>query len=232
MFRQLSIRGFNYLRRSVVKPIALEQKLLLYQGLVIKELARMNIQDDFYPVGTAADYGLFCFLIRLFQENAVDSIVELGSGETTRLIDRLKAPGAAHVCYEDNPQFYRLTEPKLASCDYRLRDLVDDSSFGIDHRWYRDVELTPFDVILVDGPVGGSTSFSRVGCWNLISVSASDGFVAIIDDCRRRGERQTLEFVVAELRKRGRDVYVKEIPTPKGPTVICSGKYAHTRFYI
>ena len=63
------------------------------RGLVRSALAALGIRDDFYPVGGAATYSLFYLLIRIAKELPVKNVLELGAGETTRLLDALRTNG-------------------------------------------------------------------------------------------------------------------------------------------
>jgi hypothetical protein len=226
----LKRRLAGFLQWHAVEPLLNHSRELIFQAIVQRDLARLQVVDDFYPLGGAASYALLYLLIRLLRENEIGTIIELGSGESTRLIDRAKQPGTRHVCYEDDPDWHARTQPRLASCDYRLRSLRDFQLEGTAYRWYDGVDLEPFDVLLVDGPIG-SPSWSRIGCWNLIQANAAKDYVVIIDDSMRPGEQATLEFLVDRLQQRGDAPVLHRIESGHVPAMICAGRFAHARFY-
>ena len=61
----------------------------IYQGIFAQQCARHGLNEPFYPVGAAASYSLMYLLTRVLAELPVRNVVELGSGQTTVLIDRL-----------------------------------------------------------------------------------------------------------------------------------------------
>lgn len=230
MRRSLKRRAADFLRWHAVQPLANPARELLFQGIVQRDLARLGVVDDFYPIGGAASYALLYLVIRLLRENDVATIVELGSGESTRLVDRVKMPGTRHVCYEDDAGWYARTAKRLASCDYRLRPLAPVRSDGIECRWYGDVEPEPFDVLLVDGPLG-TPELSRFGCWNLIDANPGRDYAIIVDDSTRPGEQQTIARILTGLARKGHAPVVHRIESGNVPTIICSGRFEHVRFY-
>lgn len=231
MLRALKTPVANFLRWHAVNPILRQQRELLFQSLVDRDLAVNGVKNDFYPVGAAASYGLLYLLIRILRENEIGSIVEFGSGESTRLIDALKKPGTYHVCYEDNPDWHEAVRARLASCDYRLRACRARTIEGKSCSWYDAVEPVDFDLMLVDGP-SGVEHFSRLGCWETISANRKGDFILVFDDCVRPGERETLGFVRHELAARGIDVHVQSLESGNVPAVLCCGRYSHVRFYM
>lgn len=230
MTQSLKRRAADFLRWHTVQPLENPARELLFQGIVQRDLARLGVVDDFYPIGGAASHALLYLLIRLLRENAVATIVELGSGESTRLIDRVKAPGTRHVCYENDAGWFERTAPRLRACDYRLRPLERFRLDGAEYDWYGDVEPEPFDVLLVDGPLG-TASLSRIGCWTLIDANPGRDYAIIIDDSTRPGEQATIERVLEGLRHKGHAPILHRIESGNVPAIICSGRFEHVRFY-
>lgn len=231
MLRVLKRPISNFLKWHVVNPILRQERELLFQNLVSRDLASLGVQNNFYPIGAAASYGLLYLPMRILQENAIDSIVEFGSGESTRLIDAIKRPRTYHVCYEDNPSWHGSVGTRLGSCDYRLRALRDRTVEGRACSWYDAVEPVDFDLMLVDGP-SGVEHFSRLGCWETISSNSKRDFVVVFDDFVRQGERETLALVTRELAARGLGIHVQYLESGNVPAVVCCGRYAHVRFYV
>jgi hypothetical protein len=220
----------DFLQWHSVQPVLNQARESLYQAIVQRDLARWGILDDFYPLGGAASYALLYLLVRLLRENRVTRIVELGSGESTRLIDRVKAPGTRHICYENDPDWFDRTKSRLVSCDYRLRPLRRFRLDAVEYDWYGDADPDPFDVLLVDGPIG-TPSLSRIGCWQLIEANSSRDYAIIIDDSTRAGEQATIDFLLERLRRRGDNPVFHRIESGNVPAVIGSGRFDHVRFY-
>jgi len=61
----------------------------VYQEIVQRELNRWKIEDNFYPVGGAANYSLFYIILRTVADFPLKKVVELGAGQTSLLLDAL-----------------------------------------------------------------------------------------------------------------------------------------------
>jgi len=230
MPRALKRRLADFLQWHSVQPVLHQTRELMFQGIVQRDLARLHVIDDFYPLGGAASYALLYLLVRLLSEDRISTVIELGSGESTRLIDRVKTLGTRHVCYENDPVWFERTKSRLASCDYRLRSLQRFRLDSIEYEWYGDVEPEPFELLLVDGPVG-TASLSRVGCWQLIESNPNRDYLIIIDDSTRPGEQATIDFLIERLKAKGDAPVLHRIESGNVPAVICSGRFEHVRYY-
>ena len=215
----------------VVAPLRGLFTEVIYQQIFERACADAGVRNTFYPVGPAANYTLLYLLFRVIRENRLETIVELGSGQSTILIDRIKPAGTRHVCYEDDPDWFDRVRPDLTDTDYRLRGLTSVEIEGRVHRWYSDVEPTDFDLLLVDGP-WGTRHWSRVGCVPLIERNTRRDFVIIFDDSNRPGEAETVSYVLERLRRRDPDVIARSLRGTKRQTVIACGKYRAAAFYF
>ena len=215
----------DFLRWHVTLPLRDETSEVLYQGLFPQQCANAGIRNDFYPVGGAANYSLMYVLCRILTERDVKSIVEVGSGQTTILIDRVRSPSARHVCYEHDPVWYADISRRLMRCDYRLRPLErrsSDAGHALDA--YADIELLDFDLLLVDGPPGGDR-YSRFACIDLIAASRLPDYAIVFDDAKRGGERETIEHAVSMLRGPGVDLAVSELHARKRHAILSAGRF-------
>lgn len=167
------------------------QSEAIFQGIFNQQCANRGMTNDYYPVGAAASYSLMYLLTRILTELPVRSIVELGSGQTSLLIDRLRDGVGSHICYENNPAWFEHLAARLTRCDYRLRPIAAQEFSGQSYEGYADLEPAPFDLLLVDGP-NGTDHRSRYSCLPLLADSVGRDFVVIIDDADRPGERETI----------------------------------------
>jgi hypothetical protein len=101
---------------------------------------------------------------------------------------------------------------------------------SIEYEWYGEVEPEPFELLLVDGPIG-TASFSRIGCWQLIESNPNRDYVIIIDDSMRAGEQATIDLLMERLQGRGDSPVLHRIESGNVPALICSGRFVHARFY-
>ena len=203
---------------------------LLYQQLFAQKCSLLGLRNDFYPVGSAANYGLLYLLGRILSEQKALSILELGSGETTRLIDQLRDDDATHVCLEDDATWHTRISPRLRRCDYRLRPLVSRTIEGRPCLTYPDLSVERFDLLVVDGP-HETEDRSRIGCLEPIRENTNQDFVIILDDCERKGERQTRAFIEMALRQKGATFRYRELRAKKTQGVFAAGRFDEVLFY-
>lgn len=193
--RFLKQRLADFLTWHVTAPLRGELQESIFQGLFAQQCLNLGLRNDFYPVGAAAGFSLMYLLARILAEQPIKAVVELGSGQSTLLIDRLKRPETQHRCFENDANWYAALTPRLTSCDYRLCELVERPIAGVTTRTYRNLDAGDFDLLLVDGPTGQSR-LSRLGCIEAIAGNLCREFIIIFDDSQRPGEQETISEVM------------------------------------
>jgi predicted O-methyltransferase YrrM len=197
--KALDLYRYNVLPR--IEALHSEQ---VYQGIFDQQCRNLGIENTFYPVGAAASYSLMYLLARTLQELPVGDIVELGSGQTTLLIDRVRRADGRHVTYENNAVWAEHLATQLRRCDYRHRPLTTQHHGAISFEGYADLEPQRFDLLLVDGP-NGTDHRSRFSCVPLIDTNPATEFMVIIDDASRPGEQETISEIASLLQRKGID---------------------------
>jgi len=150
------------------------------------------------PGGVAAGYSLLYILVRVLRHAGVHSVLEIGLGQSSLLIDRWKKsclPQGRHVILEDDEawikefqqmvsleaeiRYFRPVSGKVSLQTLPLPSILDEN------------EKTSYDLYLIDGP-RGKKNFSRYDICLMAQQWSSDReFVVILDDYDRWGERQT-----------------------------------------
>jgi hypothetical protein len=223
-------RLIDFVQWHILKQIGGMANEQIFQQLFAQQCANWNIRNDFYPVGGAAGYSLMYLLFRLLTEHRIDSIVEFGSGQTTILIDRLRAESAQHVAYEDDAAWHAVTAGKLSRCDYRLRPLERRTIEGVPCLTYGGIEPRGFDLLLVDGPKGVER-FSRFGCVDMIRAGTRSDFVVIFDDSDRPGEIETLGFVERLLAEKKVAYRRRDFGGRTQHAVLVAGRFENVIYY-
>jgi hypothetical protein len=211
---------------------------IIYRDLLIRDLARAGVPDDFYPVGSAANHGLLYLIARVIEAFDIRSVLELGAGQSTLLIDALNARRNRRFearTVEHDPLWAREVGDKVAH-RIAVLPLQDRVVCGRPISWYGGAVAEPgktYDFVLVDGPPAfrRDTSHSRCGCLDVLPGALASDFVVIIDDASRPGEM----FLVAELEQRLAaariDYGIATVTAAKRQVVLCGGAYATARFF-
>lgn len=86
-------RWLNPIAEVVSKNVFPSSRLvsseMIYQGIMHRELARLEIERPFYPVRSAATSSYLYLLIRICTKLPVRSVLELGCGQSTLLLKEL-----------------------------------------------------------------------------------------------------------------------------------------------
>lgn len=203
----------------------------IFQGLFNQQCVNFGMRNDFYPVGAAASYSLMYLLTRIMKELPIQNVIEFGSGQSTVLIDRIKEPCCSHTAYEQNTVWANILRVRLSDCDYRERDLMPMKHNGVSYPGYQDLEIQPFDLLLVDGP-NGTDEFSRFTCIPLIEANVSSEFIIIIDDASRPGEQDTIRHLTAYLSKKKVDFKLNYLSGRTTQALITTPKYRAASYFF
>ena len=222
--REKQVSLLKLAREHEQKLAAMEKKLeLCYNEL--KELNYAHLLHDgmkesswvknqtFDLHNWAANYSfiylLFCILDKIEPQN----ILEFGLGQTTKLTTQYiayKNPEAyLNVC-EHSLDWIQIYQPQLLKLEHIRINHLDLEYF--EYRRKRNdkyagllelVKDQKFDLIIVDGPVGGGKNLPRSNVVDLIGHgNLSEDFVIIFDDAERAGEKNTIKKAQAALRKK------------------------------
>ncbi len=151
------------------------------------------------PYRWAVGYNFLYALYRVLDEMRPQHILELGLGQSTRLTGQYaRYFGAAHFVVEhdkDWVNFFCNSWRKMPNQTIiYLTELVQKELSGNRYCAYKEFDNlikevdTSFELIMVDGPIGGSGERSRRDIVAYLPNMLSEEFVILIDDCGRKGE--------------------------------------------
>jgi len=211
---------------------------IVYRELFLRELRSIGLDDEYYPVGSAASHGFLYFLARTLRNLPVSRILELGAGQTTLLIDRVKRQlaldyevetiehdeqwAAEHQAAVQHPVIRAPLSPRTVEghrIDYYSHPLLETGP--------------PIDLLLVDGPPAHQRriQFNRLGALDIVKTRLGADFIIAIDDSQRNGEQLLVERVRAVLEERGVAFRSGTIVAARKLTVIAGGRLLKASFY-
>ena len=198
---------------------------------------------DFFTDGAAANPSLQLFNLKVLQFVKPRTILELGSGQTTKLLSAYAraAPAIYVLTLEQDASWADRLRPDVVH-DYRHVPLVSrafscpGSGLQVRTQWYDEVpELRGrrFDYILIDGPDSGAhparTRYARSGILEYMPSILNDSFVVVFDDAERYGETMTVDAlrdILKALQIRHVSFSIHGIKTQ---VVFCSPDHAYLR---
>lgn len=160
----------------------------------------------FYPGRWAAGYQLLYVLYRTLNDFHPTSILELGLGQTTRVIAQYAAYASEchHIVVEHDREWI-----DIFNKEFELSDNSEIVRLDIDKKVFNDTAPTTvyvgfgekfkgqkFDLISIDAPFGGNElTYSRMDTLQLLPDCLKEDFVILLDDYNREAERNMIELV-------------------------------------
>jgi hypothetical protein len=211
----------------------------IYHYLFTRDLRNIGIDDTFYPVGSAANYSLLYLILRCLRELNIANVLELGCGQSTLLIDKVKTKMnlSYDVCTVEHDDFWSKSMAQNVQHDIVSVELAPIEVAGRTIDYYcLDAFLREdrkFDFIVVDGPPAykKESKYARMGCVAVIDRCLASDFVLVLDDTERDGEAAAVAACRDRLRGRGIDFQENQIVAAKRQHVFCSPKYAKAAFF-
>ncbi len=218
----------------------LQAKELLYFQSLLNMLPK---KIDLYPFGGSANSGLLYFLGRFCKEHTDLSILELGMGQTTLLLNLFSINQKNHIAYDDNEFWVQNIKSKLMyseKSELNFKDLEQVVINNHNTNFYQDLndEMSDqhIDLVIVDGPKG-SKKLSRSGIIPLLveKFTLQDNLVVIFDDTHRRPEFESFELLVKILKQEKQwdsNYKIKFINSSKSQACVMKGqKYLSSYYY-
>lgn len=218
-------RPLEWWAKYVSVGATLSGREIVFQNLVHRDLERLGIDRPIHAVGGAANYSYLYLLIRACTELPIGRVLELGSGQSTLLLDALaQQRGFDVVSLEGDRDWAERIGTQCTQARVLEAPLVERTLAGASTSMYDPsvFDGKGVDVLLVDGP-RKSKRRSRWGALHWLKQMACDDFLLIFDDAERRGELDTIEAALKLLDARNVDYMATRVRSVKTQFVIAGG---------
>jgi predicted O-methyltransferase YrrM len=231
---------FNILNSLMWNAVSTKPALeTVYRDLFVRDLTRLELNDLYYPVGGAANYGLLYLITRCFLELPIRNAIEMGAGQSSILLSRLNERLKKNANITTIEHDGRWAENIQTKVNHRVKtaDLVSKTVSGHRINFYGGTFFDPsilYDFVLIDGPPARNTEetvFNRLGALELIEKNLADDFVVIVDDAERRGEGVLVNLIRRQLQENGRDFKETAIMAAKQQAVFVAGSYYSAAYF-
>lgn len=168
----------------------------------------------FYPGRWAAGYQFLYVLYRILNDFHPKDILELGLGQTTRMIGQYVSyeKDCRHTVVEHDQEWIDIFKK-----DFCLAGNSEIVRLDIEKKSFEGTESTTvyvdfaarfrdrkFDLISIDAPFGGNTlTYSRMDILELLPGCLKEDFVILLDDYNRPAERNMIEKLKGILKDNG-----------------------------
>lgn len=171
----------------------------------------------------AAGYQYMYVLYRVLNEAGPKSILELGLGQTTRMIGQYAEfnEECSHIVVEHDKRWIDFFKrdfsfggrTEVVNLTLKNKTYCEDDMVLVYENFKETFQNKKFDLISIDAPFGFNAKiYSRIDILELLPDCLELSFVILVDDYNRKGEQNT----VAEIKKK---LTEHEIP-------FCFGEYA------
>lgn len=210
----------NRIKSNIKKFIDVRIRLIKDQQRVneqitfnYNQISKLFKEDSFIPFSAwSISPSTILHILNDITINKRKCIIEFGSGSSTffiaKLIKTLKCESTFYTIESDENwanelkrqlEIYNL-ENHVTVIYAPLVEVADNLSYNAQKTWY-DLEkfknlisTTKFDLIIVDGPYGGSTPFARYSAIPFLLDKLAENYTVFLDDINRNDER----FIAAE----------------------------------
>ncbi len=239
MFADSLRRKLEIIRRIVWRNYLLDPSMeVVYRDLFVRDLSDLGLKDIYYPVGGAASHSLLYLLLRTIREFKVRTILELGAGQSTLLIDALnvKLQRGMDVTTVEHDAEWATHIQSLVSHRVLHAPLANVTVHGKAIDYYSGGFLPPgkrFDLVLIDGPPAhlADRRFARIGCLDFLPDILAEDFMLIIDDAERQGEAYLVARLAETFRSRQVAVRQASIAGMKMQAWFCGGAFSGAQYF-
>jgi len=165
------------------------------------------------PGRWAAGYQFLYVLYRVLNEIKPSNILELGLGQSTRMITQYvkNQPDVVHQVVEHDEEWIRHfalslslgEQTRVVTLPMETESFMDDS-VPIYSGFVDVFAGKKFDLISVDGPYGFlSKVYARIDVLKLLPGCLTDSFVIMVDDYNRQNAKNTVELMKQKLDEHG-----------------------------
>lgn len=169
---------------------------------------------SFAPGRWAVGYGFLYVMYRVLDETHPKHILELGLGQTTRMITQYVAANfdTKHYVVEEDANWidffcndFKLTgNTELVRLNYEMISYKDAGEVRIYKGFKEKFAGKKFDFISIDAPWSGDMKqYARIDILDLLPDCLDENFIIMIDDCQRSGEKNTVAEIEKKLRESG-----------------------------
>lgn len=214
------------------------------QLMELSELSWANIYHDtirdkewlknlsLSPYGMAANYSMLYVIVRILSEFKINSILELGLGESSKLINTYLENNSSiikHDIIENDEEWFNFYSNKITSkSEIHVINLTEIIIKNNKINLYNNLNesiSSKYDLYIIDGP-RGQNRFSRFDiCLLAENFNSDDEFIILMDDSHRTGEQESIQYLLSILEKKNIIYYKKEFHGSKSQTLILTQKY-------
>ena len=192
------------------------------------------LKDTAFAAGRwAVGYQCLYAVYRILNEVKPQNILELGLGQSTKLISQYAAacPSVHHQIVEHDPlwmDFFRKNynlpgNTEMVQLDREFVPYKEAEKVRVFKNFAETFKGQKFDFISIDAPLGGDMKqYARIDVLQLLPDCLAESFIIVIDDAERSGETHTIREMTETLKRNDISFAQGRYSGKKDCVVICS----------
>lgn len=168
----------------------------------------------FSPGRWAVGYPYLYAMYRVLNEFQPKRILELGLGQSTRMIAQYAATheGVEHIVVEHDPEWIHFfsqdfslpASTRILQLEREMVPYEETQQVRVFRGFQEALDGKQFDFISVDAPLGGDMKeYARIDVLRMMPKCLSQDFVVMVDDAQRPGEKHTVAAMEKCLQEHG-----------------------------
>ena len=192
------------------------------------------LHDKAFSAGRwAVGYQYLYAVYRILDEVKPKSILELGLGQSTRLLGQYASANrdVLHMVVEHDPSWIEFFQKDFSLGDNTTivqleRDYIkfcEDEKVLVFKDFYETFNGQKYDFISIDAPFGGDAIvYARVDILNILPECLAESFIIVVDDYERHGEKNMVAILETILKENNIAFKKGVYSGQKDCVVICS----------
>ena len=188
---------------------------------------------NFAPGRWAMGYPALYTLYRILNEAKPSRILELGLGQSTRMIGQYAYhfKNITHIIVEHDTKwidffkkdFILSNNSNIVNLDLTMTNYKDENTVRTFYRFKENFNNKKFDFICIDAPYGyDMKKYSRIDILQILPDCLDENFIIMIDDTNRTGENNTIKEICSILETHSIEYHIGNYEGCKKSSVICS----------
>lgn len=172
------------------------------------------LEQTFSPGRWAVGYQCLYAMYRILDEAKPKRILELGLGQSTRMISQYAATheGVEHVVIENDANWVEFFKnaydmpacSRIEVCEHEMVAYKDADEVRVYKDFAEKLKGMQFDFIIIDAPKSGDMKrFARIDVLRMMPECLSENFVILMDDYNRACEIRTVRQMENVLKENG-----------------------------
>lgn len=201
-----------------------------YLQKLFYNLDSLGVKLPLFLDGYSGNASLMYAILKILVQSKPSSILELGSGQSTLMIDRLigeldlstKLVSVEHEAFWHSKITEMITSEQVTVHHAELKEIKSGKYYDLESLFSKH---SHFDLIIIDGPPRGIAKRGEIASFIKKYSLITEDFVILVDDAHHASEKHTINEVTSMLEAQNFDYETLQLIARKHQTLYAGGTY-------